>query len=100
MYWQLDMFELCMLLLVLVTLPRAEGFCYWSDGHVCCCLGYIVFSGIRRQSGVQGLRVIVQSDKSPQYVEGRVEAFLDTLEVSGTVDLCIWKFALNWLISP
>lgn len=43
-------------------------------------LGYIVFSGIRRQSGVQGLRVIIQSDKTPQYVEGRVEAFLHSME--------------------
>ncbi|WAR20847.1 IDE-like protein [Mya arenaria] len=43
-------------------------------------LGYIVFSGIRRQSGVQGLRVIVQSDKPPQYVEGRIEAFLDSMK--------------------
>ncbi|KAK3095847.1 hypothetical protein FSP39_019946 [Pinctada imbricata] len=39
-------------------------------------LGYIVFSGIRRCSGVQGLRIIIQSDRSPQYVENRVEAFL------------------------
>ena len=38
--------------------------------------GYIVFSGLRRASGVQGLRVIVQSDKSPDYVESRIEAFL------------------------
>lgn len=43
-------------------------------------LGYIVFSGIRRHSGVQGLRVIVQSDKAPQYVEGRIEAFIRSIE--------------------
>ncbi|XP_045188841.2 insulin-degrading enzyme-like [Mercenaria mercenaria] len=43
-------------------------------------LGYIVFSGIRRQSGVQGLRVIVQSDRTPEYVEGRIEAFLHSIE--------------------
>ncbi|XP_052226154.1 insulin-degrading enzyme-like isoform X2 [Dreissena polymorpha] len=49
-------------------------------------LGYIVFSGIRRQSGVQGLRVIVQSDRTPQYVESRIEAFLETLrETLGTM---------------
>lgn len=42
-------------------------------------LGYIVFSGIRRSSGVQGLRVIVQSDRTPEYVEGRVEAFLHSM---------------------
>ncbi|CAH1784511.1 unnamed protein product [Owenia fusiformis] len=43
-------------------------------------LGYIVFSGPRRSSGVQGLRVIVQSDKSPEYVENRIEAFLWAME--------------------
>lgn len=39
-------------------------------------LGYIVFSGIRRSNGVQGLRIIVQSDRHPAYVDQRVEAFL------------------------
>jgi insulysin len=43
-------------------------------------LGYIVFSGVRRSSGVQGLRVLVQSDKSPAYVETRVEAFLHSMQ--------------------
>ncbi|XP_041369113.1 insulin-degrading enzyme-like [Gigantopelta aegis] len=43
-------------------------------------LGYIVFSGLRRSSGVEGLRIIVQSDKSPAYVEGRVEAFIKSVE--------------------
>ncbi|GFO42674.1 insulin-degrading enzyme [Plakobranchus ocellatus] len=43
-------------------------------------LGYIVFSGVRRSNGVQGLRVIVQSLKSPQYVEGRIEAFLQKMD--------------------
>ncbi|XP_013403642.1 insulin-degrading enzyme [Lingula anatina] len=43
-------------------------------------LGYIVFSGIRRNSGVQGLRIIVQSDRSPEYVESRTEAFLKKME--------------------
>lgn len=42
-------------------------------------LGYIVFSGIRRASGVQGLRIIVQSDKHPQFVDQRIEAFLVTM---------------------
>ncbi|XP_045505756.1 insulin-degrading enzyme [Colias croceus] len=39
-------------------------------------LGYIVFSGVRRANGAQGLRVLVQSDRHPQYVETRVDAFL------------------------
>uniref|UniRef100_A0A1W7RAD0 Insulin-degrading enzyme n=1 Tax=Hadrurus spadix TaxID=141984 RepID=A0A1W7RAD0_9SCOR len=38
-------------------------------------LGYIVCSGVRRASGVQGVHVIVQSDKSPAYVDSRIEAF-------------------------
>ena len=51
-------------------------------GTLLFCTGYIVFSGIRRSSGVQGLRVIVQSDRTPEYVEGRVEAFLHSMAVS------------------
>ncbi|KAM3955202.1 insulin degrading metalloproteinase [Aphomia sociella] len=40
-------------------------------------LGYIVFSGVRRSNGVQGLRVIVQSDRHPAYLEERIDAFLE-----------------------
>ncbi|KAK2166408.1 hypothetical protein LSH36_39g02052 [Paralvinella palmiformis] len=43
-------------------------------------LGYIVFSGVRRSNNIQGLRVIVQSDRSPEYVEQRIEAFLHKME--------------------
>jgi len=39
-----------------------------------------VFSGPRRANGVQGLRFIIQSEKPPHYLEGRVEAFLCTME--------------------
>ncbi|KAG7155866.1 Insulin-degrading enzyme-like [Homarus americanus] len=39
-------------------------------------LGYIVWCGIRRANGTQGLRVIVQGDRHPQYLDSRVEAFL------------------------
>ena len=48
-------------------------------------LGYIVFSGIRRSNGVQGLRVIVQSERHPSYVDHRVEAFLAKMDVSALV---------------
>ena len=48
----------------------------------CVSAGYIVFSGVRRSSGIQGLRMIVQSDKSPEYVENRIEAFLKHMEVN------------------
>ena len=43
-------------------------------------LGYIVFSGVRRASGVQGLRVIVQSDRHPDYLDTRIEAFLHSMD--------------------
>ena len=43
-------------------------------------LGYIVFSGVRRASGVQGLRVIVQSDRHPEYLDSRIEAFLHSMD--------------------
>ncbi|XP_072026752.1 insulin-degrading enzyme-like [Amphiura filiformis] len=43
-------------------------------------LGYIVFSGVRRSSGVQGLRFIIQSEKPPQYLDRRIEAFLKSME--------------------
>jgi hypothetical protein len=44
-----------------------------------------VFSGIRRSNGVQGLRVIVQSERHPSYVDQRVEAFLAKMEVSALI---------------
>jgi len=45
-------------------------------------LGYIVMSGIRRVSGVQGFVVLVQSEKHPVYVNSRVEEFLQNIYVS------------------
>jgi len=43
-------------------------------------LGYIVFSGLRRSNIVQGLRVIVQSDRHPEYLDERVENYIQTLK--------------------
>ncbi len=43
-------------------------------------LGYIVFSGVRRSCGAQGIRVIVQSERHPVYLNGRIEAFLASME--------------------
>ncbi|XP_060063916.1 insulin-degrading enzyme-like [Ylistrum balloti] len=43
-------------------------------------LGYTVRSGPLRSSGVQGYRILVQSGKSPKYVEGRIEAFLSCMD--------------------
>jgi len=63
---------------------------------VCVCVsGYIVFSGVRRANGVQGLRVIVQSDKSPDYVETRVELFLHQMKVR-----VLWLSSLTCCIIP
>lgn len=42
-------------------------------------LGYIVFSGIHRTNGAQGLRIIVQSDRHPQYLEQRINLFLESM---------------------
>ncbi|KAH8371843.1 hypothetical protein KR093_009062, partial [Drosophila rubida] len=41
-------------------------------------LGYIVFSGVRKVNGSNGIRIIVQSAKHPSFVEDRIENFLET----------------------
>ncbi|KAG1754340.1 Metalloenzyme, LuxS/M16 peptidase-like protein [Suillus lakei] len=45
-------------------------------------LGYIVFCSELQLSGASllGLRLVVQSERSPAYLEQRVEAFLDTMK--------------------
>jgi insulysin len=43
-------------------------------------LGYIVASGLVVQPGSLGFRFIVQSEKKPDYVETRIEAFMDWLK--------------------
>ncbi|KAG0225257.1 Insulinase (Peptidase M16) [Actinomortierella wolfii] len=40
-------------------------------------LGYLVFSGVRRQSGAIGLRFILQSERDPVHLESRIDAFLE-----------------------
>ncbi|EIE83827.1 hypothetical protein G6F46_002708 [Rhizopus delemar] len=42
-------------------------------------LGYLVFSGVRRQVGSMGLRFIIQSERDTIYLENRIEEFLDKL---------------------
>lgn len=39
-------------------------------------LGYLVFSGLRKQTGSMGLRFIIQSERDTVYLENRVEEFL------------------------
>lgn len=53
--------------------------------------GYIVASGLRRSNGVQGLRFIVQSEKDATFVEQRVEAFLQHVQVP-----CDWVVCKEW----
>lgn len=52
-------------------------------------LGYIVYSGVRKATGIYGLQVIVQSDKKPSYLDSRIENFLketrELLEVSNKI---------------
>ena len=43
-------------------------------------LGYIVFSGIRKQTGMAGYRIIIQSEKDPNHLESRIEVFIEALQ--------------------
>ncbi|GAA5812303.1 hypothetical protein MFLAVUS_005754 [Mucor flavus] len=42
-------------------------------------LGYLVFSGVRRQLSQLAFRLIIQSEKNPTYLENRVLEFLESL---------------------
>ncbi|RCH96410.1 Insulinase (Peptidase M16), partial [Rhizopus stolonifer] len=44
-------------------------------------LGYLVFSGVRKQVGSMGLRFILQSERDTIYLENRIEEFLEKLIV-------------------
>ncbi|RIA99019.1 Metalloenzyme, LuxS/M16 peptidase-like protein [Glomus cerebriforme] len=43
-------------------------------------LGYLVFSGLKKQTGSIGLRFIIQSEKDTVHLENRIEAFLNKLQ--------------------
>ncbi|XP_046368976.2 insulin-degrading enzyme-like [Haliotis rufescens] len=43
-------------------------------------LGYIVWTRVRRCYGAQGLRLLVQSDKSTPFVDSRIEVFLHAMD--------------------
>lgn len=53
-------------------------------------LGYIVFSGAKASTTTLGFRFLIQSEKTVQYLEGRIESFLsnyvETLEQMGDTD--------------
>lgn len=42
-------------------------------------LGYLVFSGVRKQTGSMGMRFILQSERDTVYLENRIEEFLAKL---------------------
>ncbi|KAK9241369.1 Metalloenzyme, LuxS/M16 peptidase-like protein [Lipomyces kononenkoae] len=42
-------------------------------------LGYVVFSGVRNTKTLDGLRVLVQSERTTEYLETRIDAFFDNL---------------------
>ncbi|KAG0170307.1 Insulinase (Peptidase M16) [Apophysomyces sp. BC1034] len=44
-------------------------------------LGYLVFSGVRKQTGSMGMRFIVQSERDTIYLENRIEDFLTKLRL-------------------
>ncbi|KAF9579675.1 Insulinase (Peptidase M16), partial [Lunasporangiospora selenospora] len=41
-------------------------------------LGYIVTSGVRKHHGSFGIKIVVQSERDPIYLESRIEALLET----------------------
>lgn len=40
-------------------------------------LGYVAFCALRRAFGVQGIRVFIQSDHEPDFLDARIEAFIE-----------------------
>lgn len=43
-------------------------------------LGYVVFSGVSINNMWVGYRILIQSEKNPEYLEGRIDAFLTGFE--------------------
>jgi insulysin len=43
-------------------------------------LGYVVWSGVRVSETTLAYRVIIQSEKTPEYLESRIDAFLESYE--------------------
>ena len=42
-------------------------------------LGYVVFTGVRSFATTTGIRILIQSERTPDYLDSRVEAFLTTV---------------------
>lgn len=62
-------------------------------------LGYVVKCLIRRSNGTQDLRIYVQSEKNPNYLDSRIENFLDEMKdyikSMTTEDFSLHKAALT-----
>merc|ERR1719322_21429 len=43
-------------------------------------LGYIVKSLVRRSNGAQGIKIVVQSEFEPEFLDMRIETFIESLE--------------------
>ena len=41
--------------------------------------GVLVFSNVRRPCGSQGVRVLIQSDREPKYLDARIEKFMHSM---------------------
>ena len=54
-------------------------------------LGYIVSSGLRKQTGMISFRIIIQSDRDPLFLESRIEQFLSALRVSFNLTSLLFK---------
>jgi insulysin len=60
-------------------------------------LGYLVWSGVAVTKGVMWYRLIVQSSEyAADYLEGRVEAFLEQFRVCVCLCLCALAFGAFW----
>lgn len=55
-------------------------------------LGYIVHSSIREYGGVRGIEIAIQSDRSPVYLNERIENFLDITKVDKACFLPICEY--------
>jgi len=58
-------------------------------------LGYIVSGGVRRSLGTQGVRVIVQSEKNPSFVTGRIEEVMNEHMKKYLTDMTDEQFESN-----
>lgn len=61
-------------------------------------LGYIVASGVRNFGGVNGVRLIIQSDRSPAYLDERIENFIKMTQVYILIQLLFFVLCVESII--